>query len=325
MKATFARKSAARRSGPRATSAWLRQHRASIRDTAANMRVNRGSIVLSVLVIAVTLALPVGLHVLQTNFMLLTAELGAAPEVSLFLESSATRAMAEDIASNLALDDRIGAARVIDKDTALVALTEGSELGGVVDSLGTNPLPYTIALDVGKNTFDGASGEGFREHLANLPGVEDAVFDIVWIRRLEAISSLLTRLAVVIATVVGTGVLLIIGNTIRTGIQNRRDEIEVLKLCGATDAYVSRPFLYSGAAQGALGAALACAIVATAVAVLDPAVATLAVAYGNAMALINRSPVAVLVTLGIGAAMGWFGALVAVRIYLGRLDFALGR
>lgn len=318
-----ARRPATRHSGPSAPSAWLRQHRASLRDTLIGIRLNIVGIAMSVLVIGVTLALPVGLHVLQANFVSLTEDLGAVPEVSLFLEPSATRAMADAIAANLLAHERVVRTEVIDRDAALAALTADSAFGAAVAALEANPLPYAVALQVKQDAFEGPSGTGFQAELASLPGIEDAVFDVVWIRRLEAISSLIERLALVIAGIIGSGVILITGNTIRSGIHSRRDEIEVLKLCGATDAYVSRPFLYSGAIQGLLGAVVACTVVVVAIALVVPALDRVTAAYGTPLPWSNLSIDAVLATLASGALMGWFGALFAVKVYLKRLDSAL--
>lgn len=317
------RRPATRHSSPNAPSAWLRQHRASVRDTLIGIRLNIVGISMSVLVIGVTLALPVGLHVLHMNFLSLTDDIGAVPEVSLFLEPSATRAMAETIATNLRADERVVNVEVIDRDAALAALTSDSGFGAAAQSLEVNPLPYAVALEIERAAFEGAAGEAFQVELATLPGIEDAVFDVVWIRRLEAISDLIARLAFVIAGIIGTGVILITGNTIRSGIHGRRDEIEVLKLCGATDAYVSRPFLYSGAIQGFFGAIVACLVVVVAIALVMPALDRVTAAYGAPLPWSNLSVMAILATLGSGALMGWFGALFAVKVYLKRLDSAV--
>lgn len=320
---TRARRPATRHSRPSAPSAWLRQHRASLRDTLVNIRLNRLAIAMSVLVIGVTLALPVGLHVLQVNFLALTAELGAVPEVSLFLESSATRAVAEDIAARLREDERVARVTLIDRDEAFAALAADPALGVAAQSLAVNPLPYAVALEVKRDAFAGSAGTAFQAELAGLAGIEDAVFDVVWIRRLEAISELIARVALVIAVIIGLGVVLITGNTIRNGIHARRDEIEVLKLCGATDAYVSRPFLYSGAIQGLLGAVVACVVVVLAIALVMPALDRVTAAYAAPLPWSNLSFGAIFTTLLSGAIMGWFGALFAVQVYLKRLDAAL--
>lgn len=317
------RRPATRHSGPNAPSAWLRQHRASLRDTLIGIRLNRLGITMSVLVIGVTLALPVGLRVLHQNFLALTADLGAVPEVSLFLETSATRAVAESVAERFRADERVINTEVIDRDAALAALTTDSALGLAAQALAVNPLPYAVALEVRRDAFSGAAGESFQAELASLPGIEDAVFDVVWIRRLEAISDLIARVALVIAVIIGAGVVLITGSTIRNGIHARRDEIEVLKLCGATDSYVSRPFLYSGAIQGLLGAVVACIVVMLAIALVLPALDRVTAVYEAPLPWSNLSLATVFATLAIGALMGWFGALFAVKVYLKRLDSAL--
>ena len=287
----------------------------------AGLRQNRGSVALSIVVIGVTLALPIGLHVLQQNVIALTAGLGGDPEVTLFLEPSATRAVADSIAARFADDARVRGVAVIDKDEALAGFDDGTDMRAIVAALDVNPLPYAVVLTVADGVFEGAAGDVFRTELETLPAVDDALFDIVWIRRLEAFSRLVERAALIVALVIGTAVVLITGNTIRVGIEHRQDEIEVMKLVGATDAYVSRPFLYSGALQGLLGAILAVLIVLAALAALGPAADALAAAYQTETRLVGLSPAAFTAALGSGMLMGWAGAFAAVRMYLRRLDF----
>jgi len=276
---------------------------------------------MSILVIGVTLSLPLGLIIAQMNFETVTANLGSSPEATLFLENDGTLDSANDLARALRADSKVRDARVIDKTTALTEFAGASEIDLIIESLDENPLPHAVVLRFEPSAFDGEAGVAFKNELENLPGVAEATFDITWIKRLEAVSKLIERTALVFASIIGIGVVLITGNTIRTGIQNRHDEIEVAKLCGATDAYVSRPFSYSGALQGLAGALLACGIVGGADWFLSVPAATLAAAYDSDWQLTNISGVLFTETLVAGALMGWLGAQIAVRVYLRRLDF----
>src|SRR5690606_8681346 len=105
--------------------------------------------------------------------------------------------------------------------------------------------------------------------------------------------------------------LAVVGNTIRLEIQNRRAEIEVTKLVGGSNAFVRRPFLYTGVLYGLLGALLAAAIVLAATSVLAPAVADLAAAYGSRYQMLGASRLDTLRLVGGGAALGWLGAWLA--------------
>ncbi len=315
---------AARRTKPSAYRAWLRQHRDSIRDTFTNLRSNRSAVILSVLVIGFTLSLPLGLHVLQNNFLNVVVGLGSQPQASLFLETNANRDEAEALANSLSSDARIDEVRIIDKSTALAEFAEASNMREVIASLAENPLPYTIVVTVGAGEFEGEKGMRLQRELEELPHVAHAQFDITWIRRLGAIADVAARTAAVFAVILSIGVVLITGNTIRVGIHGRRDEIEVAKLCGATDAFVRRPFLYSGAVQGLFGAVVALTVVAGAVASLSGPSARLAALYGSDLQLINISIFSILTVLVSGAALGLIGAWIAVAIYLRQIDLTRG-
>ncbi len=315
-----AQRPAARRGSTRSLTAWLRQHRASIIDTANNLRTNRGAVVLSVLVIGVTLSLPLGVHVVQENFLALVSSLGSRPQASLFLKPTATRQEAEALAALLRRDERLGSVVVVDKDVALAEFAGFFDLGDVVATLAENPLPYTVVVEIEASQIGGERGLRLRSELERTAGVAEAQFDVTWIRRLQAVSDLAARAVAVFTTILAVGVILITGNTIRIGIHNRREEIEVAKLCGATDAFVRRPFLYNGALQGLLGAMIACGIVAAAVALLGAPMATLASLYESDVQLINISELSLVSALSFGAALGWFGAWIAVAVYLRRID-----
>ena len=114
------------------------------------------------------------------------------------------------------------------------------------------------------------------------------------------------------AVLLAAAVLLIIGNTIRLDIENRRAEIEVCKLLGATDGFIRRPFLYGGFWYGALGGLFATLLVLLASGLMAAPVAGLADAYNSSYRLNSLGLGESLQLTALGAGIGWLGSWLAV-------------
>jgi cell division transport system permease protein len=138
--------------------------------------------------------------------------------------------------------------------------------------------------------------------------------------RFNAIIDVLRHLLAIAAVLLGAGVLAVIGNTIRLEILNRRAEIEVTKLVGGSNAFVRRPFLYTGVLYGLAGALVAWAIVETAVVVLDGPIATLAALYGSHFSLQGPQLDDVGVLVATGVVLGWMGAWISAARHLRRIE-----
>ena len=256
--------------------------------------------------------------------MVLVGSLGSHPHATLFLDRDVSHEQAQAIADSLALDLRLGEIKLIDRDAALADFAGSSGLENILATLATNPLPHTLVIAIDGEHFIGQRGDRLEAELREIAGVSTAKFDITWVRRLEALADLMSRLAVAIAAILGTGVVLITGNTIRVGVHSRRDEIEVTKLCGATDAFVRRPFLYSGALQGFGGAIIAILFVASAFTVLAGPLDRLAELYGTTMQLTNIPGPSAVIVLVCGAIFGWLGAWISVSVYLREMEVRVG-
>ena len=161
--------------------------------------------------------------------------------------------------------------------------------------------------------------EALRARLAALPGVEQAQLDLQWVERLGAILKLGDRFVFGLAVVLIVALLLVIGNTIRLHIENRRAEIEVIKLVGGTDGYVRRPFLYTGAFYGVGAGLLAWGLLAFGLDWLNQSGTALAGLYGSDFALAGV-PLEDGLSLLVGAILlGWIGAWLAVARHLRQL------
>jgi cell division transport system permease protein len=210
--------------------------------------------------------------------------------------------------------------KVIPAEEGLRQFREYSGFGAALDALKSNPLPNVLHVVPRRDASSAADLESLRRYFAAWPEVDVVQLDTEWVLRFNAILAVLRRLVLIAAALLGAGVLAVVGNTIRLEILNRRAEIEVTKLVGGSNAFVRRPFLYTGLLYGTGGAVLAWAILEAAVLVLDQPVATLAQLYGSRYALQGPSGQVLAALFGGGMALGWLGAWISAHRHLRRIE-----
>jgi cell division transport system permease protein len=293
-------------------SAWLRQHRQALR--LALRRFASGG-VLSAVVIGVALALPAGGYALLDSLRGLATRASLDPQVTVFLKSDLKRADAKALERPLRADRRISELRFIPREEALKELNAVQGLGDVTAALGQNPLPDAYVLTIRAGQLDLLVAD-----LSRLPGVAHVQADAAWVRRLAALASI-GRLAVgLLAFVLALGLIAVTFNTIRLQILTQRQEIEVSKLIGATDAFIRRPFYYLGLLQGMAGGAIAAFIVWIALALLNREVRVLAESFGSAFRLSQLTPGDTLAVVALAGLLGWLGAHLSVSKHLREMD-----
>ncbi|HZM34311.1 MAG TPA: permease-like cell division protein FtsX [Burkholderiales bacterium] len=293
--------------------AWLRQHRHAL--AAALRRLSRAAAVLSALVIGVALSLPVGSYALLEGLRGVTDRLAPEPQISLFLPHEAKRADADLLAARLRADPRISTVRFVSREQALEELQQVEGIAEVVGAIGRNPLPDTLVVSAQAERIPALAAE-----LGKLPGVARVQADAAWAQRLAALEGIGQVGVTLLATLLGVALVAVTFNTIRLQILTQRDEIEVCKLIGATDAFIRRPFYYFGLLQGLLGGAVALAIVAGALSLLNREVQPLAESYGSAFAFAGPragDALAVVMTAGV---LGWLGAQLSVSRHLRNIE-----
>jgi cell division transport system permease protein len=209
---------------------------------------------------------------------------------------------------------------LVSPDEGLAEFRALSGLGEALSALPDNPLPWVVKVRPAPPYDTATAVEDLAGALRGMDQVELVEADAAWVRRLHAILDALRSLVLLIAVALGAGVLAIIGNTIRLEIDGRRAEIEVTKLVGGSNAFVRRPFLYSGFWHGLAGGLLAVGLVLVALAVLDAPIARLAAAYGGSFTLIGLAPRELLAVIGGGAALGLLGAGLAASYHLRRIE-----
>lgn len=274
---------------------------------------------LTIVVLGVTLALPAGLQLARSNLGRAGYRLSRhSLEATLFLKDTVSRQ--EGLALAQQLGKRIGVqeTRYISKSQAL---KEFENHGGAaaIAFLAKNPLPASIIVIPDPHQTE-IRIQSLIQQLSALQQVEKAQFDQKWLQKVFALATLVERILLTAMVILAFSVVVVISNTIRLDIENRRDEIEVLKLFGATDAYVRRPFLYAGACYGLGAAFLAVALVDGAGVFLHRAVERLTALYGNTLSIQGLQLPAVLFIMIAGLALGWGGAFWSVSRHLHRVE-----
>jgi cell division transport system permease protein len=297
--------------------AWLENHRASLIDSLRRLLKQPIGSFFTCLVMAIALSLPMGLSLLLSNVERLGGSWQRAAQISLFMQLQASPQETEQLRAQIAELPEVAAADWISREEALEEFQQQSGLGEALKELPENPLPSVILVTPQK--VDKVTLEALRQRLAELPKVEQAQLDLVWVERLSAILKLGEHFVFGLSLLLVLALLLVIGNTIRLHIENRRIEIEVIKLVGGTDSYVRRPFLYMGALYGVGAGLLAWLVLAFGLDWLNAAVVKLAGLYGSNFAL-GGVPLADGLSLLLGAVLlGYIGAWLAVARHLNEL------
>ena len=297
--------------------AWLESHRASLVDSLRRLGRQPIGSFFTCLVMAVALSLPMGLALLLDNVERLGVSWQRAAQISLFLQIDASEAQGQALREQIAAMDDVEEAEWISREQALAEFQQQSGLGEALKELPDNPLPGVVVVTPQK--VDKVALEALRLRLAELPQVQQAQLDLLWVERLSAMLKLGERFVFGLTLLLVLALLLVIGNTIRLHIENRRTEIEVIKLVGGTDSYVRRPFLYMGTLYGLGAGLLAWLLLAYGLGWLNGAVVRLAGLYGSDFAL-DGVPMADGLSLLLGALLlGYIGAWLAVARHLSEL------
>ena len=292
-----------------ALATWLDHHVYSLVASLGRMLRKPWATALTVGVMAVAIALPVGLGAALGNVQRFAGNVQQARQISVFLKPGIAADRAGALADSLRGRADIAAVELRTPAQGLQELRASTGLGdadaGLDDALASlegNPLPSLLVV-----TPRGDEAL-LAQSLQALPEADVVQHDAGWRQRLDGWLRFGTRLAWVLAALLGLGALLVVGNTVRLDIQSRRDEIGVLQLLGATDGFIRRPFLYLGGCYGLAAGALALALLTAADLALRAPLAELARSYGSGFVLQGfdlRAAAGIVIGAGV---LGWLGA-----------------
>ncbi|HEX6993329.1 MAG TPA: permease-like cell division protein FtsX [Gammaproteobacteria bacterium] len=302
----------------RAMRRWASLHVQSLKSALARVAREPVATAMTVLVIAIALALPSGLRVLVGNVSALSSGWQGVTDFGVYLEPGTDEARARALAEQIAGRPDVAGVDLVTSDEALADFRARSGFGAALDALEHNPLPHTIVVRPAGGPDSDL--EGLAAALGALPDVDFVQLDTEWVERLRAILALAAYVVDVVSAVLGVGVALVIGNTIRLEINSRAAEIEVVKLVGGTDAFIRRPFLYLGFVYGLAGAGAAALLITAVLALLREPAAALAALYGSDFRLAGLSPLDASVLVGGGALLGLAGAALATSRHLQEIE-----
>lgn len=275
---------------------------------------------LTVAVIGITLALPAGLYVAIENLQRLASGWEDNGQISLFLKPDVPAAAIEKLADKIRRLPAVSWVDYVSREAALTEFKRLSGFGEALNALERNPLPAVLVVHPAATHAHPDKLQALLKELRRFNEVDIAQIDLDWVRRLHAMLELARQGVLILAAGLAIAVLLIIGNTIRLAVLNRRDEIEITKLIGGTNAFIRRPFLYTGTLQGLLGALLAWLLVGLGLLLLADPIDNLAGLYGSRFEAENLGILATLALIGSGGLLGWLGSRLAVGRHLRAIE-----
>jgi len=260
---------------------WAEQHREIAVDSLHRMLQQPLGALMTVTAVAIALALPTALVVALDNVKRLGGDWQHSAAISVFLEADLDEAEGARLSQRLRQLPEVERVELISRAAGLAEFREYSGLGAALDQLSQNPLPVVLELHLKPAILEPVRLTPFIDRLETMPEVDFLREDAQWAQRFQAMLALLHTGVALLGLLLGLGALLVIGNSIRLEIENRRDEIRILGLVGATARFARRRFLYTGAWYGLFGGMLAGLMVTLMVWLLSAQVSAVAMLYDH--------------------------------------------
>jgi cell division transport system permease protein len=271
-------------------------------------------------VLGLSITLPSTLYIMVKNTEKITAGWEQASEISLFLKPDISAASSQQLVARLNTWEEIDSVVFIPADDALKEFQHLSGLGDAIAYLQSNPLPDVVLVTpIDKHATPNAA-KTLLDKLKQQREVDIGKLDIEWLERLYAVIAIASDLVTFIGILLFFAVVLIIGNTIRLNILNNHDEIVVMKLVGATDAFIHRPFLYTGFWYGLLGGLMAWFAVIIILWWMDSSIETFAAMYQKDFNITGLTGTALLTMLGLSITLGLLGSLISVQRHVRQIE-----
>ncbi len=268
--------------------------------------------VMTLLIIGIVLSLPIGLYVLLHNVQVLSHRWHSGTQIAMYLQQNITPAQLTQLKVTINNNKQVDHLRYISPTQGLTEFQQQAGINDILALLKHNPLPGVLEVYPHAALTSPQAVTQLMTQLKKLPNVASVQLNMQWLKRLYAFINLGTSIVTVFATLLAFAVLLIIGNTIHLATREHRQEMRVMRLVGSTDAFIRRPFLYSGIWYGLAGGAIAWGLVYGALWWLQTPVQHLATLYDSSFKLVSLSGLDLLAILAIGASLGLLGSWIAV-------------
>lgn len=296
---------------------WCSDHLDSSLDSLGRFLRSPLQSLMTLLVIAVALSLPSMLYLLVKSADASIGDFQQTADISVFFEQGTHEEVTSRGQISVLSMPGVNAARFLSPEKALEEFQQYSGLGDTLSYLNENPLPATLLVTP---DIHFSNVEALLAAIEQMEAVDQVQFDYLWLRRLESLLAIVERATLILGALLGLGVILILGNTIRLEIESRRDEVIVVKLVGGTDAFVRRPLLYTGVWFGLLGALFAWFITNLFALLISQPLQALSSLYLSEAGLVGLDSLDLLVLLGIGLILGLLGAWIAAARHLAEIE-----
>lgn len=300
-------------------SGFCRAHVRVARESFAYVSARLGTSLLVWLLIGIALGLPAGLYLLERNLGAMSEGWQGKPGISLYFEPGTSVEMISAVQKHLSLDVRISDVSLISSEMALEEFKAYSGLSDALAVIEENPLPDSMRAVIAEDV-EPLQLNLISVSLAEFPGVKEVVVELTWLERITAIMSLVSRLGAILAVLFGVAAVLVTVTSVRLAIESQLEELKVLKLVGATSAYMRRPFLYFGLMYGMGGGVVGAMLVSLVVQAIEGPLSRFIGSYGGTIGIVGLDAVFVAGMLGFGGALGIIGALIASRQRLANLQ-----
>lgn len=299
--------------------AYRNIHAHALFSSLGRLVATKYSSAMTIVVLAIAISLSSGFYLLVANLQQLAGNLEASNQISLFLKDDVSEAKADKLAGSIRQNPNIQAVQLITKDQALSEFQTYSGFGGAVKALKKNPLPIVIQVLPRNSLEDGQELETLFDEFKRVPEVDFAQMDMQWVKRLQSIMEIARCGVTLLSFLLGVGVLFITANTIRLELHNRRDEVIIAKLVGATNGFIHRPFLYSGFWIGFFSGVAAWFIVTIIMLILKQPIERLSNLYDDAFHMVFFGFTETLALLFISSALGVVGSWIVLHFQLKQL------
>lgn len=275
---------------------------------------------MTVAVLGLSITLPGTMYIMVKNIEKMTSGWDQAAEISLFLSDSTQSVAVQQLVARLSTWPEIESVVLIPADQALNEFKALSGLGDALAYLPENPLPNVVLVTPSNRYTTPQAARELLEKLLSQREVEQGKLDVEWLERLYAVVSIARDLVLLIGGLLFVSVVLIIGNTIRLNILSQREQILVMKLVGATDAFIHRPFLYTGFWFGFLGGMLAWVAIILILWWMDNSIQQFAQLYDKQFQITGLTGYALFIMLGISVALGVIGSAISVHRHVREIE-----
>jgi cell division transport system permease protein len=302
-----------------AFSTWLTRHANTAAGALGRLSRQPLASLMIVLVIGVTLALPAAINVVVKNAQTVSGSWDNALDFSVYLKADVSVDAAKGLASIIAQRADVSSVNLVTADEALIEFKRQSGFGDALNQLGENPLPHALIIRPSPSSTS-ASMILLQEEIGNLPESDLVQVDTEWVQRFHAILDIVRQAIAIGSALLGLAIVITIGNTIRLDIENRRGEIEVTKLIGASNAFVRRPFLWTGFWYGLFGGTFALLLVQYGLFLLKVPVARLAGLYQGNITVANMGVAESAAIIGAAVFLGLFASWFTAARHMYRIE-----